>query len=200
MCLFLQHIGCKEWIRLRRMRVALLSAVVCCAVCLFGGIIPTREAYAQQKTISATVQFRVVSATDFSTLRGARVIVVGPDGRVLRTGLTDANGQWSVPLTVPLDPRFGDIGIVTAICVANGHNENVVFEVPVKQGTVQPITLYPIRPKLRNEAFASLGQLHHLDVIDIVNRYAQELGLTKQPGIVGEQGYSPWSPNIRPGR
>jgi hypothetical protein len=185
---------------LRRIRLALLSTFVFCAMCLFGGISPIREAYAQQQTITATVQFRVVSASDFSTLRGARVIVVGPGGRILRTGLTDARGQWSVPLTVPLDPRFGDIGTVTAICVANGYNENVVFEVPVKQGTVQPITLYPIRPKLRNEASASLGQLHHLDVIDIVNRYAQELGLTKQPGIVGEQGYSPWSPSMRPGR
>jgi hypothetical protein len=185
---------------LRKIRLALLSALVCCAVCIFGGIVPTREASAQPRTITATVQFRVVSAADFSALRGARVIVVGSDGRMLRTGLTDARGQWSVPLTVPLDPRFGDIGIVTAVCVANGHNENVVFEVPVKQGTVQPVTLYPVRPRLRNEASASLGQLHHLDVISIVDRYAQELGLARQPGIVGEQGYSPWGPVIRPRR
>ncbi len=173
--------------------------MVFCAASFFGDFQPT-HAFAQQRTTTATVQFRVVSAEDYRALPGARVIVVSEDGRLLASGLTNAQGIWSSSLTVPLDSRFQDLGIVTAIGIANGHNENVVFEVPIKQGTVQPITLYPIRPKLRNEASASLGQLHHLDVIHIVNRYAQMLGLSKQPAIAGESGYSPWSPSLKAGR
>lgn len=177
----------------------IVSVLVFCAICVVG-VSQTHEAFAQQRVITDTVQFRVVSATDFGSLSGARVIVVAKDGRLLKTGLTNPQGIWSTSLTVLLDPRFKDIGIVTAICVANGHNENVVFEVPVKQGTVQLITLYPIKPRLQNEASATLGQLHHLDVIDIVNKYAQEIGLTRQPAIAGELGYAPWGPTLKQGR
>lgn len=181
---------------MRKLRIMIFTALVCCIVSLIS-ISPTHVIFARQRSVTDTVQFRVVSAADFKALSGARVIVVAQDGHLLKTGLTNAEGTWSTPITVPVDPRFKDIGIVTAICVANDHNENVVFEVPVKQGTVQPITLYPIRPKLRNEASASLGQLHHLDVIDIVNKYAQELGLTRQPALTGEQGYAPWGPTLK---
>ena len=177
----------------------ILSTWLCFAV-LVMGFSHTNEAFAQQRTITDTVQFRIVSAVDFKPLSNARVIVVGQNGRLLGTGLTNNEGTWSTRLTVPLDPRFKDIGVVTAICVANGHNENVVFEVPVKQGTIQPVTLYPIKPKLRNEASATLGQLHHLDVIDIVNKYAQQVGLTRQRAVAGELGYAPWGPTVRQGR
>ncbi|EPZ42302.1 hypothetical protein [Alicyclobacillus acidoterrestris] len=174
--------------------------VILCALLISLSVAPVwhvPQAYAQTQTVSATVTFRVVSAVDYRGLNGARVIVVDSGGRVIQSGLTDANGVWSVPLTVKADPRFEDLGVVTAICVANGHNENVAFEVPVRQGTVQPITLYPVKPKLRNEASASLGQLHHLDVIAIVNKYAAQVGLTRQPGLTGESGYAPWSPNLK---
>ncbi|QSO45476.1 hypothetical protein [Alicyclobacillus mengziensis] len=181
---------------MRKMRLMFVSTLTFCVASLLGYFQPI-HGFAQQRTATATIRFRVVSADDFRVLPGARVIVVGEDGRIITSGVTNTDGIWSPSLTVPLDPRFKDIGIVTAIGVANEHNENVVFEVPVKQGTVQPITLYPIQPRLRNEASASLGQLHHLDVIEIVNRYAQMLGLSKQPGIVGEFGYSPWSPNLK---
>jgi hypothetical protein len=177
----------------------ILSAWLCFAV-LVTGFSHANEAFAQQRTITDTVQFRIVSAVDFKPLSKARVIVVGQNGRLLGTGLTNSEGAWSTRLTVPLDPRFKDIGVVTAICVANGHNENVVFEVPVKQGTIQPVTLYPIKPKLRNEPSATLGQLHHLDVLDIVNKYAQQVGLTRQRAVEGELGYAPWGPTARQGR
>ncbi|MCL6442578.1 MAG: hypothetical protein K6T83_03805 [Alicyclobacillus sp.] len=184
---------------MRKMRLMLVSTMMVFVASLFGCFQPI-QGFAQQRTTTATVRFRVVSADDFRVLPGARVIVVGGDGRIIASGLTNKDGIWSPSLTVPLNPRFKDLGIVTAIGIANGHNENVVFEVPVKQGTVQPIALYPIQPRLRNEASASLGQLHHLDVIEIVNRYAQMLGLSKQPGIPGELGYSPWSPDVKSGR
>ena len=180
-----------------KMQVMFASTIMFCVASFFAYLQPI-HGFAQQCTATATVRFRVVSAEDFKVLPGARVIVVGDDGRIIISGLTNTEGTWSPSLTVPLDPRFKDIGIVTAIGIANGHNENVVFGVPVKQGTVQPITLYPIQPRLRNEASASLGQLHHLDVIEIVNRYAQMLGLSKQTAIVGEFGYSPWSPVLKP--
>ncbi|QSO48836.1 hypothetical protein [Alicyclobacillus mengziensis] len=184
---------------MRKVKLLIYSMLVSFAV-LMSGSIQAHEVLAQQRNVTDTVKFRVVSAEDFRGLSGARVIVVASDGHVVKTGLTDSQGIWSVSLTVPSDPRFNNMGVVTAVCVANGHNENVVFEVPVKQGTVQPITLYPIKPRLRNEAHASLGQLHHLDVIEIVNKYAREIGLTKQPAIAGELGYSPWGPVLKGGR
>jgi hypothetical protein len=153
-------------------------------------------------TVTATVQFRVFSARDYSTIAGARIIVINRDGRILQTGLTNAQGAWRATLTVPRDPRFGSMGVATAIAVANGYNENVVFDVPVKVDTVQPITLSPIVAGLRNEPSAVLGNLHRLDVIDLVNRYAKELGLQKQTPIPGEMGYAPWGPRMgaRPSR
>ncbi|MBX5437779.1 MAG: hypothetical protein IRZ33_11280 [Alicyclobacillaceae bacterium] len=123
--------------------------------------------------------------------------LIGPDGRLLQTGLTDAEGMWRAHVTVARDPRFQDLGFVTALCVAGGHNETVVFAVPVRQGTVQPVTLNPIQPGLRNEPSAMLGQIHRLDVIDFVNRYGSALGLQRQTPIPGEQGYAPFGPRIR---
>lgn len=190
----------KEVSCLRRINVWLCAALFCFSVVCMGIAIHVPKAYAQTATVSANVEFRVVSAEDFKALQGARLIIIDRSGKVLTTGLTTANGVWSVPLNVDIDPRFKDLGVVTAICVANGHNENVVFEVPVRQGTVQPITMYPIRPKLRNEASAALGQLHHLDVINIVDQYAQKVGLTRQPALAGEAGYAPWSPALKTGR
>lgn len=148
-------------------------------------------------TVTATVQFRVVSSSDFRAIPGARVVIIGPDGRFLHTALTDTEGISRVSVTVPRDPRFPDLGFVTALCVANGHNETVVFDVPVRQGTVQPVTLNPIQPGLRNEPTAMLGQIHRLDVIDFVNRYGAALGLQRQTPIPGEQGYAPFGPQLR---
>lgn len=181
---------------MQKIRVLFCVALLCTIACI-GTVIHVPKTYAQTSSVSANVEFRVVSAENFKSLQGARLIIADRSGNVLTTGLTDANGVWNVPLNVNVDPRFKDLGVVTAICVANGHNENVVFEVPVRKGTVQPITMYPIRPKLRNEASASLGQLHHLDVINIVNQYAQKVGLTRQPAIAGESGYAPWGPALK---
>ncbi|GMA64773.1 hypothetical protein NZD89_05275 [Alicyclobacillus fastidiosus] len=179
---------------MKRIKVIICALLICISAAPAWHV---PRAYAQTQTVSATVTFRVVSAADYQGLKGARVIVVDSSGRVITSGLTNSNGVWSVPLTVNSDPRFDGLGVVTAICVANGYNENVVFEVPVRQGTVQPITLYPVKPKLRNEASASLGQLHHLDVIEIVNKYASQMGLERQPGLSGESGYAPWGPNLK---
>ncbi|GGJ12977.1 hypothetical protein GCM10010885_22850 [Alicyclobacillus cellulosilyticus] len=148
--------------------------------------------------VSAVIQFRVVSASDFRALQDARVVLMDRNGRLVKTGLTDSEGIWRANITVPRDPRFRDVGTLTALVVASGHNETVVFEVPVRKGTVQPVTLQPIQPGLRNEPYYTLGQIHRLDVIDLVNRIASQLGLERQPPIPGESGYAPWGPAIRP--
>lgn len=180
-----------------KMRTFFASILVLCATAL-AVCFQAPQAFAQQQAATnrtGTVKFRVLSAEDYRPLPGARVVVVGGDGKVMSTGRTDATGYWSPTLTVPVDPRFDSFGTVTAIGIATGHNPNVVFEVPVKQGAVQPITLYPIEPRLRNEATASVGHLHHLDITGFVNRYAQSLGLEKQKGVPGAaQAESPWGP------
>lgn len=159
---------------------------------------PTPQArQAPVANVTATIQFRVVSSTDFRAIPGARVVLIGPNGRMVKTGLTDGDGIWRTTVTVPRDPRFPDLGFVTALCVAFGHNETVVFDVPIRQGTAQPVTLNPIQPGLRNEPMAMLGQIHRLDVIDFVNRFGEAAGLERQTPIPGEEGYSPFGPSLR---
>jgi hypothetical protein len=185
-------------------RVAPLLALAGGALCLWLGTAPAVWAQqrpqlpapgeAQSATITTPVVFRVFSAKDWTPVANAQIAVIDPAGRVLRTGRTNAQGTWEVPLTVMRDPRFPEMGAVTAIAVARGYNETVVFQVPVKPNTVQPVTLWPIVPGLRNEPTSVLGNMHRLDVIDFVNRYARMLGWIKQEPIPGEQGYSPWGP------
>ncbi|MCL6593218.1 MAG: hypothetical protein K6T31_04515 [Alicyclobacillus sp.] len=148
------------------------------------------------QTVTADVQFRVVSSVDFRALPGARVLLIGPDGRPLQTGLTNQEGIWRTRVTVQRDPKYPDLGFATALCVANGYNETVIYNVPVRQGTAQPVMLNPIQPGLRNEPMAMLGQIHRLDVIDLVTRYGAAMGLQRQAPIPGEQGYAPWGPQL----
>lgn len=56
-------------------------------VVLVSGSVQAHEIFAQQRNITDTVEFRVVSAEDFRALSGARVIVVASDGHILKTGL-----------------------------------------------------------------------------------------------------------------
>ncbi len=87
------------------------------------------------------------------------------------------------------------MGTVTAIAVARGFNEQIVFDVPVAPGEVQPITLLEAKSGQRNEPFATLGHLHRLIYAQVIDRYARQAHLGKQPPIAREFQYAPWGPN-----
>ncbi|MFX4301086.1 hypothetical protein ACOJUR_02230 [Alicyclobacillus tolerans] len=143
------------------------------------------------------MEFRVASGKDFKRIAGARIILVQSNGSVLTSGQTNTSGVWRADVPLQQDPRFAGVeklGIVTAIAVANGFNEEVVFEVPVKQDMVQPIILNPIRGGRRNEPVAVLGNLHRNALAKLVSRYATQLGLKRQT-IPTEFDVPPWSPN-----
>lgn len=142
------------------------------------------------------IEFRVGSPKT-TVIAGARVIVINLDGKVLSSGLTDSTGTYRT--TAPFyitewNENLKTKGIVTAIAVANGFNEQVVFVVPITKHTVQPIILQPITPNARNFPSASLGNIHPQDLRGFVMHYAEELKLTHQPPIPGDPGYLPWSP------
>lgn len=146
---------------------------------------------------NASVEFRV-SSPNLKSINGARIIVIGDNGDIMANGTTNTSGIWSTTLRVKQDPRFSNVrqmGTVTAIVVADGYNEEAVFEVPVFPGSIQPVTMAPIQPNHRNEPIKDLGNLHRHDLTRMIDQYAKELGLSKQTAIQGEQGYSSWSPH-----
>lgn len=150
--------------------------------------------------ISAEVEFRI-STPEQKRVSGARVIVVAANGKVIATGVTGSDGKWSAKLRVKKDARFAPVqsmGTVTALIVARGYNEEVLFEVPVYSGAVQPVVLRPVQTGVRNEPGAELGNLHRMILMGIVDHYAQLAKLQKQQPIPGEQNYSPWGPGQHP--
>lgn len=154
----------------------------------------------QAQTAGTTkVEFRLASP-DLKKISGGRIIVIDDTGKVVSTGLTDSQGTWQATVPVEEDPRFKSVrtmGTVTALALAQGYNEEAVFEVPVFAGSVQPIMMIPLSTGRRNEPGYTLGNLHRQDVIRMIDAYAKELDLTKQPPIPGEQGYAPWGSDVK---
>lgn len=148
------------------------------------------------KAVEGNVEFRVADRASHR-VDGAHVLVVDPQGRVIASGKTDTSGTWMVRMNVPQDPRFASVkpmGTVTALVVAQGYNEQVLFEVPVSSHEVQPVILNPITKGQRNEPTIMLGNLHRHVVAELLNHYATQQGLTRQAPIPGELQYSPWGP------
>ena len=175
------------------LRSVLLRSVTGAAT--LGLLLQPTAVYAQQHH-TEQIEFRVAAA-NLQNIRDARVIVIDDRGNVLGSGLTNGAGIWSIALPLHVDPRFAEarsIGTVTAIAIANGYNEQAVFEVPVSSHSVQPIILYPISSEHRNEPTISLGNIHRHDVIGMINHYAKKLNLKRQPSVANEVDYAPWSP------
>jgi hypothetical protein len=142
------------------------------------------------------IEFRVGSPKS-TTIAGARVIVISHEGKIVDSGLTNARGVWnaSVPFhEMKWNQGFDAKGVVNAVVLANGYNEQAVFVVPNSQNTVQTVVLQPIVPNSRNEPSQSLGDFFRHDLKMYVDYYAKELKLKKQPPIPGDPGYAPWSP------
>lgn len=171
-------------------------ALVLSGFMIFGIISPVRAA--EKGKATGHVEFRV-GTTESKRVAGARIIVVNPEGKIVASGLTNSSGVWNASVPYQNDPKYeqaGPRGTVTAIVVANGYNEQAVFEVPIKQDAVQPVVLYPISKNQRNEPTASLGNIHHHDLISFIDHFANKFGLKRQAPIPNEKGYAPWGPEV----
>lgn len=155
-------------------------------------------------TVNGTVEFRAIEQLPrepwYRPIADTRILVIGPDGKLLKTGVTDQTGKWITQLVVPEDPRFSPsrtLGTVTAVAVASGYIERLFFDVPVTaEGDVQVVALLPIRPYRRNEPGYELGMLHRLWVLPLLDYYAEQAGLGKQPHVEGDWNSPHWSPEL----
>lgn len=145
---------------------------------------------------TATVEFRVASVQQ-QNIVDAEIIVIDENGDILARGRTDAMGKWLCSVPWKVDPRFDDVRpvrTVTAIVVATGYNEHVLFEVPVRPHAVQPVLMTPVGANRRNEPTYGLGNLHRTEIQKMVDSYAKQSGLKRQQPVPGEEGYAPWGP------
>lgn len=172
---------------------------MCLVSCLFAYALGVPSVHAVSQSLH-TIEFRV-GTPDLKKIQNARIMVIAPDGNVVATGFTNSSGVWTASLpNHPQDPRFEavrKIGIATAIVLANGYNEEVVIDVPVDVRAIQPVILRPIQSSKRNEPHVSIGNLHRLDIMRMVDVYARKFNLKRQPPISGERGESPWSPDVK---
>ncbi|MGD8189584.1 hypothetical protein ACQCN2_06215 [Brevibacillus ginsengisoli] len=159
-------------------------------------------AEARDKTVTAEVEFRVIGAQENqigAMVPNARILIVDNKGNLLRSGLTNKDGIWRVLITTEIDPRFTMVekmSTVTAITIANGFNEAIIFDVPVKSDAVQVIVLSPLKRNSRNEPTYSLGMLHRLTVIPLIDTYAKQAGLIRVNSIEGDPDSPHWSPTF----
>jgi hypothetical protein len=159
------------------------------------------------ETISALLTVKVAASIEPSGEQGAainnaRLIVINSFGEIIATAITNSTGEAKINVTVPKDPRFPlvKMGEVSVIAVANGYNEHINFSVPINEfddheGRVH-ISLWAIDPKRRNEPTFLNGSFHRFTVFEMLDFYAQKIGLKRQEisGDLGEE--PPWGPEL----
>lgn len=147
------------------------------------------------------IEFRVGSPRT-TVIGGARVIVLRHDGKIISSGLTDSSGTWNAKVPfyqVEWNEHFSTQGVVNAIVIANGYNEQVVFVIPITAHTIQPVILQPVVLNGRNMPSASLGNIHQHNLRHFVARYAEKVGLKRQAPVPGDFDYAPWGPDMKSG-
>ena len=93
-----------------------------------------------------------------------------------------------------------NLGEVTVIAVANGYSEQINFNVPINEfndntGRVF-VPLSNIDPKKRNEPQFLNGSFHRLTVFEMLNYYAEKLGLSRQNIKEDSISPAPWGPDL----
>jgi hypothetical protein len=160
--------------------------------------------------ISAIMIFKVnfyngiepVTDKSFTPISEARFIVIDRNGKIIKTGLSNKKGEWIVPLSTEVDPRFPtkQMATITLITIAKGFNELVFFNVSVKEhgngkGGIS-VTLHKVDPSRRNEPqFLNAELIHRFTIFDTLDYYAKLLGLTRQPQI--DVHSIQWGPDIK---
>jgi hypothetical protein len=144
------------------------------------GLADEKEVVTPEKTVTTEMTFRVFDGS--TPIPGVFVLLIGQDGEIVDTLTTDEYGEAIKPVTAPIDPKYfrqdsDDLsprGTVTLLALKEGYRETVLFEVPVSAGSAaQPFYMEPLVSGERNEPVASLGNNHRLEVISLVNKYAE---------------------------
>ncbi|QUW23578.1 carboxypeptidase regulatory-like domain-containing protein [Sporosarcina sp. Marseille-Q4063] len=157
-----------------------------------------------ENTVSALLTAKVTTSEEQGTpISNARIIVVNPLGEIIATELTNSEGQVNIPVVVQRDPRFPmkNMGEVTVIAVADGYNEYINFSVPINEfndntGKVF-IPLWNIDPARRNEPQFLNGSFHRFTVFEMLDYYAEKIGLKRQDIKVDIGKEPPWSSGFK---
>ncbi|MBS4198137.1 hypothetical protein KHA93_00495 [Bacillus sp. FJAT-49732] len=135
-------------------------------------------------------------------INNARIVVINSGGEIISTELTNSNGEATIAVSVPKDSRFPmkNMGEVTVIAIANGYNEHIDFSVPINEyndntGRVT-ISLWQIDPNRRNEPQFLHGSFHRLTVFEMLDYYANKLGLKRQNIKEKSISPAPWGPKF----
>lgn len=130
-------------------------------------------------TVSASLRFKIIDQFTKQEIEGVKLVVINKDGEVIDTLLTDKNGQAEKTISAPLDKKYFSQelnpmqrGTVTLIAYKDGYRETVLFEVPVNPNdTYQPFSMYPVVSGQRNEPVVRIAEIHHLTIIELVDKY-----------------------------
>lgn len=156
-------------------------------------------------TVSAIFIAKVTTTFEEHSIpiSNARIIVINSLGAIIGTELTNSEGEAKISVTVPKDPRFPmkSMGEVTVITVANGYNEHINFSVPINgfddnTGRVF-VPLWNIDPNRRNEPQFLNGSFHRFTVFELLDYYAEEIGLKRQEMEVNIGKSPPWSSELK---
>ena len=158
-----------------------------------------------KNTVSAILIAKVTTTSEEHgvPIRNARIIVINSLGAIIGTALTNSEGEAKIPVTVHKDPRFPmrNMGEVTVIAVANGYNEHINFSVPINEyndntGRVF-VPLWSIDPNRRNEPQFLNGSFHRFTVFEMLDYYAEKIGLKRQEITVDIGKELPWSSELK---
>ena len=157
-----------------------------------------------ENTVSAILTAKVEAPfKEHAPISNARIIVINSLGAIIGTELTNSEGEAKIPVTVHKDPRFPmkKMGEVTVIAVANGYNEYINFSVPINDfndnsGRVS-VPLWNIDPNRRNEPYFLNGSFHRLTVFEMLDYYAEKVGLKRQEITVDIGKEPPWSSEFK---
>jgi hypothetical protein len=110
------------------------------------------------------------------------IILIGSDGQIIDTIITDKSGIAKKRIKTQIDERFSSAynknGItITAIAFKNGYREAVLFEANFTEDEEnQNIEMTPIIEGERNEPMVRLGSIHHLLISSFVDKYGKIIG------------------------
>lgn len=137
-------------------------------------------------TATANVSFTAMDSK-LQPIQGVKILIINGDGEVIDSITSDENGKAEKKLSVPIDKKYfwadpndlGTRGTVTVIAFKEGYRETVLFEAPVSPASAgQPLYMNAIIPGERNEPDVQLGNNHHLEILSLVDKYAQYLKKT----------------------
>ncbi|MFT4416295.1 hypothetical protein ACLM5H_20735 [Fredinandcohnia humi] len=162
----------------------------------------------EDNTVSAILIMEVTSTVKPTMqvgkpIKEARLIVINSVGEIIANVLTNSDGRATVSISVPKDNRFHkkNMGEVTILAVADGYNEHINFSVPINEYNDKTakvhIPLWEIDPNRRNEPKYINGSYHRFTVFEMLDYYAERIGLVRQNLEDKSIVPPPWSSEVK---